>query len=518
MIVDSLQDRERPVDLLEDGQPGQLVREGQRSQRQPQTRRAEQLAVESQVGADDPGDRPLPLRAQPSDLRREGARAQAPASAVQAHRPGFGRKRGANGLRFEPKTGPVGAARGPHDLLTHRGEPLCPLPEVAAKGLPGLAPSTDPNHDDLERHGAIMHTVPTRAATAAGLACCQVGAGIVHVMARSADQERKRLRRRRVTRGLILGGLALGAPAVINTLVARRAARLPQPQWGATRHVAIDGQRLAYVHIPRSGQDSAPPLVLLHAFGPGHTGLLWREAAERLARNYDCFVPDWLGCGDSERNVQHYTAEGYIDLLDRFLEVVVGEPAIVAAPHRAAAYAVQVALDTPQRVAALALIAPRSLGIDVAQDRSDPVLHALLRAPLLGRSALNLVTGRRALENHLRRETMFGVEGVGEPLVEAMYRASHLPGAGHALIASLCGRLDHRLESGFGDELRQPVWLAWGRQGTHPPLETADLWLQELSKADLEVFDGCRNLPHVERPAEFASALAAFVERQRFAA
>ena len=341
---------------------------------------------------------------------------------------------------------------------------------------------------------------------------------IVRVMARSADQELKRLRRRRVTRGLILGGVAFGAPAVINAVVARRAARLPRPRWGATRHIEIDGQRLAFVHMPRAGQGAAPPLVLLHTFGPGHTGLLWRDAAERLADGHDCFVPDWLGWGDSERKAQRYTAELYIEQLGRFLEEVIGEPAILVAPHRAAAYAVQVALDTPQLVAALALIAPQGLGADVIQDRGDPVLHTLLRAPLLGTSALNLVTGQRALETHLRRETMFGAEGLGETLVEAMYRASHLPGASHALIDSLCGQLGHQLEAGFGNELQQPSWLAWGRQATHPPLETADLWLQELPRADLEVFDGCRNLPHVERPARFASALMAFVERQRFAA
>ena len=334
-------------------------------------------------------------------------------------------------------------------------------------------------------------------------------------MARTADEELKRLRRRRVTRGLILGGVALGAPAVINAVVARRAARLPRPRWGATRHVEIDGRRLAFVHLPRSRKGAAPPMTLLHSFGPGHAGLLWREAAERLARDHDCFVPDWPGWGDSERSARRYTAEVYIDALHRFLEEVVGEPAVVVAPRGAAAYAVQVALDAPERVAALALVAPQGLG---AEDRGDPLLHALLRTPLLGTSALNLVTGQRAIENHLRRETMFGAEGLGEAVVEAMYRASHLPGASHALIDSLCGRTGYRLAPGFGGGVRQPLWMAWGRQATHPPLETADLWLQEVPKADLEVMGGCRNLPHVERPARFAAALTAFVERQRFAA
>ncbi len=337
-------------------------------------------------------------------------------------------------------------------------------------------------------------------------------------MARSADQESRRLIRRRVTNGLIVGGIALGAPALYNAFVARKARRLTRPGWGSTRHVDLDGHRLALVHLKSSGSGRRPPLVLLHTFGPGHSGLLWRKAAERLARQHECFVPDWLGWGDSERPNRRYTAQLYIDLLGRFLEEVVGENAVLVAPHRASAYAVEVALNAPNMVAALALVGPRGIGAEVTDERSDPVLHALLRAPLLGRSALNLVTGERALENHLRRETLFGAEGLDESTVTQLYRASHLPGACHALIDSLCGQLGHRLAPGFGDRLGKPVWLAWGRQATNPALEAADLWLQELPRADLDVLDGCRNLPHVERPARFAKALAAFVERQRFAA
>ena len=337
-------------------------------------------------------------------------------------------------------------------------------------------------------------------------------------MARSANQESRRLIRRRLANGLLLGGVALGAPALFNAIVARRAKRLPRPRWGSPQHTEVDGRRIAFVHLESPRRGTRPPMVLLHTFGPGHTGLLWRETAERLARSHDCFVPDWLGWGDSDRSNRRYTARLYIDLLGGFLEEAVGERAVIVAPHRTAAYAVEVALEAPDRVAALALVGPEGIGTEVTDERSDPVIHALLRAPVLGKSALNLVTGERALENHLRRETLFGAEGLDESAVEQLYRASHLPGASHALIDSLCGRLGHRLPAGVGADVGQPVWLAWGRQATNPPLEAADLWLQELPNADLDVFDGCRNLPHVERPAKFAAALTAFIERQRFAA
>jgi len=337
-------------------------------------------------------------------------------------------------------------------------------------------------------------------------------------MARSANEESRRLIRRRLTTGLIVGGVALGAPALINAIVARRAERLPRPRWGATRHVEVDGKRLAWVHLKAPRQLGTPPMVLLHTFGPGHTGLLWRQAAERLARSHDCLVPDWLGWGDSERANRRYTARGYIESLRSFLEQVVGRGAVLVAPHRAAAYAVQVALDAPEYVAALALVGPLGLDGERAEEKTDPILRGLLRSPVLGTSALNVVTRERALENHLRRETLFGADGLGGSVVQDLYRASHLPGARHALVDSRSGRLDHRLASGFGADVAQPVWLAWGRQATNPPIENADLWLQELPNAELDVFGGCRNLPHVERPARFAAALSAFIERQRFAA
>ncbi len=316
----------------------------------------------------------------------------------------------------------------------------------------------------------------------------------------------------------MLGGVALGAPALINAIVARRAARRPEPSWAVAEQVDLDGWRIAYVHLTTPTRVDAPPLVLLHTFGPGHSGILWRRAAERLARRHDSYVPDWLGWGDSDRQATRYTATLYIDLLARFLDTVVGRPAVLVAPHRAAAYAVQVALDAPERVAALALVAPYGLPDEVVRDSSDPLLHPLLRAPVLGTSALNITTSERALRNHLRRETLFGAEQLGADLAQALYRNSHLPGARHALADAFCGRLGHPLPPGFGAELKPPVWLAWGRQATNPRLENADLWLQELPKADLDVLDGCRNLPHLERPAEFAATLLEFIERQRFAA
>ena len=95
----------------------------------------------------------------------------------------------------------------------------------------------------------------------------------------------------------------------------------------------------------------------------------------------------------------------------------------------AAAYAVQIAVDEPEAIAALGLVVP--LGIESHGDEpdfKDAMVHRLLRLPVVGTSALNLYTSRSAIDHHLL-EAYAVEERVDAALVEHHYRSSHQPGA-----------------------------------------------------------------------------------------
>ena len=105
------------------------------------------------------------------------------------------------------------------------------------------------------------------------------------------------------------------------------------------------------------------PILLVHSFGPGHDSEEWRTVAEILAHDHRVYAVDLLGWGLSHRPDITYDGELYIELLRDFLEDIVQRPTVLAAAGLAAAYAVQVAVDHPERVTALALVTPS--GIDV---------------------------------------------------------------------------------------------------------------------------------------------------------
>ncbi|HUP23062.1 MAG TPA: alpha/beta fold hydrolase [Thermoanaerobaculia bacterium] len=329
-------------------------------------------------------------------------------------------------------------------------------------------------------------------------------------MAETPEEDQRRRRRNRLVRGLLVGGAALGLPALVNAVVAQRARRLSPQRWGQPQRFRWRDCQISYRRVGARG----PLVVLLHSIGPGHSSLEWREVTERLGTRHRIWAPDLLGWGDSDRPRLRYDSHLYLDLLADFLHEAVGEPCTLVAAGLSGAYAAQVAVDHPELVRALALSVP--LGVDLHGDEpdlKDTVLHRMLRLPIVGTSALNAFTSHAALGHHLRREVFADPKRVGPALLEEHYRSSHLPGAHGPIAAYVSGFLNHSV-SAILQRVEQPVWLGWGRAAKSPGVEAADLWLRQLRAAEIEVFEDAALLPHLERPADVARSLADFLARQ----
>jgi len=307
-------------------------------------------------------------------------------------------------------------------------------------------------------------------------------------------------------RGLLLGAAAIGAPALANFVIAKRAQRLPAPRWGrATRYAWRHGD----IVFRRLGE--GPPLVLLHSFGIGHDSSEWLRAAELLAEDFTVFAVDLLGWGESDKPAMDYDGELYMQLIEDFLGDVVRRRAFVAAAGLPGAYVIQLAADLPDLFLGIALVGPGGIEVHGEEpDIKDAIVHRFLRLPVFGTAALNAYISRHGVEEYLKREVYASPERVDQALVERHYRASHQPGAKAPLAAYLAGYLNHNVEAQLR-RVETPVWLAWGRHAHSPAIEAADLWLHRLRDATLEAFDACGNLPHAETPGLFTRKLRRFL-------
>ena len=311
-------------------------------------------------------------------------------------------------------------------------------------------------------------------------------------------------------------GTAIGVPAVAHVLIQRRARPPRPPRWGRGRRYAGPHGEVAFQALgPARGE--AAPVVLLHSLGPGHDVAEWEAAAEILAERFAVYALDLPGWGRSDAPAA-YRPDAYVDALEDFLAGVVREPAVVVAAGLSAAYALAVAARRPDLVRALGLVGPQGLEADASRQGwmgryGRAGARRLASLPLVGPTAMDLATSRAALARHLRHDVYAAPERVDAALVEHCYRGSHLPLARRTLAAYLAGRLRPAAAAVAADAeaVLQPVWLAWGRAAAEPPVEHADLWLQHLPGAALDVFEGAGALPHAERAAAFSRALEAFV-------
>jgi len=317
----------------------------------------------------------------------------------------------------------------------------------------------------------------------------------------------------RLAKGLLLAGAAVGLPVLISEVIRRRAEPPQAPRWGRAHRFA---GALGEVVFQELGAGD-PPVVLLHSFGPGYDADQWRATAEILAERHAVYVPDLPGWGRSEPPLGGHRAETCVATIEDFLRGVVRQPAVLVGAGISAAYAVQVAADHPDGVLALVLVGALGLpgnGGIVPEGAGPAFLRRVLRVPVVRGTLLDLLTSRAALTHHLRNEAYAAPERVDAALLDHHYRASHAPRARAALAAYLRGDLGVDVEKDLA-QVDAPVLLAWGRAAAASRVENADLWLRLLPGAELEVFQGSGDLPHVESATAFCHAIERFLDAVR---
>jgi pimeloyl-ACP methyl ester carboxylesterase len=247
------------------------------------------------------------------------------------------------------------------------------------------------------------------------------------------------------------------------------------------------------------------PIVLLHAIGL--TRLSWEWVLPRLPEFGPAWAFDLLGFGDSDKPVgADYRVSAQADRIVAALDSLEVGEAVWVGNSLGAAIGLAAAVHHPERVAALALIAPAAyremLPIWARLTARVPGAAFLVRynALPLAASALlyTFVDPRRVSRRH----------------IAAYARSLSSQGGAVALRATAQalygGDLD-RLAPHYR-EVRCPVLILQGTRDRIVPNSVAQWLLRDLPQARLEWLQGLGHFPQEEAPDQVAAALAAFLE------
>src|SRR5436305_5100559 len=256
-----------------------------------------------------------------------------------------------------------------------------------------------------------------------------------------------------------------------------------------------------------------PPIVLIHGYGDTADG--WRRVVPGLLADHRVIaldVPPFGRSGEprAPRLLDFY--KGFFpELFDR-LEI---DGATVIGHSLGGAIALHAALERPELVTRLGLVAPAGLG------KAPPwwwhlltghklVWHRALSVPnpfttLAVRRGMRLFLDQRLFHDPLRLED--DIRHLVNMHCSTRADFDRLLSAGRCCIESYTGRL---LED--SRTLDVPKWMVWGRCDGFVPVEHALAFGRTHPDAQVHVFDDCGHYPQIELPARFNRLLREWLD------
>jgi 4,5:9,10-diseco-3-hydroxy-5,9,17-trioxoandrosta-1(10),2-diene-4-oate hydrolase len=204
----------------------------------------------------------------------------------------------------------------------------------------------------------------------------------------------------------------------------------------------------------------------------------------------------------------------YSEFFPNFLDELELSQTTVIGHSLGGAVALRLAVENPDRVERLGLVAPAGLGNappwwwhaltaralwQGALAIPSPLTTPLVRQGLKGFLALRLFADPKRLGSEISH--LVDMHGTRQDL-------SKLLAAGHACIDSYTGRL---LEQSANLDI--PLWMLWGRQDGFVPSMHARAFARAHPDAKVHVLDDCGHYPHIELPQRFNSLLRRWLDK-----
>jgi pimeloyl-ACP methyl ester carboxylesterase len=256
--------------------------------------------------------------------------------------------------------------------------------------------------------------------------------------------------------------------------------------------VLADGTNIAT--LVAGPPEATGTIVFLHGLGGSQS--TWGNVLGAFAETHRIVAVDLPGHGASDKPSPEsidYSVPGLAAKIGELLEKLELSPAVLIGHSLGGATALQLTLDRPKLVRALALVDSAALGSEINPELLDRVESAPLRDE-----------ARRLLELFFENRRFVLERGIDD-----MHAARTVPGADDAvkaIAASAFTRYGQNLvlTDRLG-ELEVPVLIVWGELDRVIPSTHAVAALTSLPTAWIEIMEGVGHVPQVEAAPAFST-------------
>lgn len=265
-----------------------------------------------------------------------------------------------------------------------------------------------------------------------------------------------------------------------------------------TEFLELDGAWVRYDVI-----GGGPPVVLVH--GWLSSSRIWEPLARRLAQRFTVYSLDLTGFGESDKPLSGYGVRNGSRLLYAFCAHFGLTRASVVGHDLGGNMVVKLAADHPDLVGRVVLV---SAPADEDQiDLPTPLWLATL--PVVGPLFYALGRAFRPVRRMWMRPFVADPDDLTDDLVEDAGKSTPAAAAGTLSISRreiARGRLVRQAKV-----IKMPMLLVSGEEDQIVDPHSVSAWAGSVQRAEICLMDGCGHAPMIERPAEFAAQILAFL-------
>jgi pyruvate dehydrogenase E2 component (dihydrolipoamide acetyltransferase) len=259
----------------------------------------------------------------------------------------------------------------------------------------------------------------------------------------------------------------------------------------SAQEIEVGGKKLRYLDL---GTGAGAPVVFIHGFGADLNTWMFNQPA--LADRHRTIALDLPGHGGSGKAVgDRPGASAFAADLHELLAALGIERVHLVGHSMGGAIACRFALDRPQQVASLTLIAAAGLGPDINTAFIDGFVKMERRRD--AQDVLKLLVHDPGL--------------ISRQMVEDVLRYKRLDGVAAALsaIATTWFSVGQQRQTVDLAALALPLQIIWGREDRIIPVAHAETL---AAKVPVHILDNAGHLPHMEKTAEVNRLIARFVQ------
>ena len=283
--------------------------------------------------------------------------------------------------------------------------------------------------------------------------------------------------------------------------------------------IAREGEEdLEVVYLDNHSTTTSPPLLLLH--GLFDNKATWRDLCAHLNDSCRIIAPDLIGFGHSSKPrlpghplSARYSTEMHVDYLSRFIDHLDLDDLILAGNSLGGGIALRLFLTSPSlraRIRGMILVNaagyPQELPGYIRE--MGGWVGTLMNLSLFRALCFRIGIVSRMVRGTFHR-TFFNPEKVSDDLVDEAIAVLQTPDIFYAyqMAARNIVPPDHESLVARFKEIDCPTLILWGREDRIIPPLFALRFKEDISNADLHIFDRCGHAPHIEYSEQTADLI-----------